>query len=265
VKEEFRKKKVSATTLNSFYDCPWQWYFRNFLGVPEAESEAMKFGSIVHGSIENVLKLGLSSTEAHLTKAIEEALDYHHVYDTKARRRMTTEALRALKRFSSELLPELYEERESEKALSAKDPRFPELTITGKIDLMEHDGGGAVRVTDFKTGRPRPAREIEKPDDEERLSSYLRQLAMYSYLLAHAGKGKYEVEKSRLYFVESDDPKNTLYETVVSADHIDLLVKDIADFQDLLSSGEWTERECRHKAYPGEAECPYCAKAKMYT
>lgn len=256
VAEEFAKKRVSATALNSFFDCPWQWYFRTFLGVPEPESEAMKFGSVVHGAIENLLKSG--------QPAIDDVLDYNHIYNEKTRRRMATDALRALKRFSTELLPELYDERESEKALSAKDKRFPELTITGKIDLMESDGGSGVRVTDFKTGRPRPAKEVEKADEEGRMSGYLRQLAMYSYLLESAGRGKYEVEKSRLYFVESDDPKNTLYECTITREHLDLLAKDIADYQALLESGKWTERECHHKAYPGEKECPYCKRAEMY-
>jgi CRISPR/Cas system-associated exonuclease Cas4 (RecB family) len=264
VREEFSKKKVSATALNSFYDCPWQWYFRNFLGVPEPEAEAMKFGSVVHGSIESVLKLGRAPKAKDIAEAISDALERNHIYDEKAARRMSKDAEKAVKRFVEELMPELYDLREAEKALSAKDKRFPELVITGKIDLMEEDGGGSVRVTDFKTGRPRPAKEIEKEGEEGRMSQYLRQLAMYSYLLEHAGKGKYEVEKSRLYFVESDDPKTALYETFIGRDHLDSLAKDIADYQSLLASGEWTERECNHKAYPGERECPYCERAKMY-
>ncbi|MEK7135266.1 MAG: ATP-dependent DNA helicase [Patescibacteria group bacterium] len=264
VAEEFSKKKVSATALNSFFDCPWQWYFRSFLGVPEPESESMKFGSVVHGSIENVLKLEKKPTDKDIERAIGEALEYHHIFDEKTARRMTKDAFRAVKRFVTDLLPELYDMRETEKPLSGKDKRFPELTITGKIDLLESDGGSGVRVTDFKTGRPRPEKEIEKEDEEGRMSAYLRQLTMYSYLLEHAGKGRFEVEHSRLYFVESDDPKNALYECVITREHLDLLTKDISDFQALLTSGEWTERECHHKAYPGESECPYCKKAEMY-
>ncbi len=264
VAEEFYKKKVSATLLNTFFECPWKWYFRSFLGVPEPESESLVFGSVVHGALENVLKLDHSPKEKDLSHALEEALDYHHVYEVKVRRRMTTEAMRAIKRFKEVLLPELYDERESERPLSYKDPRFPDLTITGKIDLMEHDGGGAVRVTDFKTGRPRTAKEIEKLHDEERMSGYLRQLAIYSYLLVNAGKGKYEIEKSRLYFAESDDEKTALYETQIGEEEITSLLRDIKDYESALKSGKWTERECQHTPYPNEPECPYCKKAEIY-
>jgi DNA helicase II / ATP-dependent DNA helicase PcrA len=262
IKEEFVKKSVSATTLNSFFECPWKWYFRDFLGVPEAVSETLVFGSVVHGAIENILKSGSAKPKA-LDDAVEEALDYHRVSDGKTRRRMKSDALRSLKRFADDLLPGLYEERESERALSGKDKSFPELTFSGKIDLMEHDGGGGVRVTDFKTGRPRTAKEIEKLDKEERLSTYLRQLAMYDYLLRIGTKGKYEVEKSRLYFVEGND-EDSLYETALSDEHRELLLKDIRDYRRELLDGEWMERECHHKAFPGERNCPYCERAKMY-
>ncbi len=264
VAEGFKKKKVSTTALNSFFECPWQWYFRIFLGLPEGEPEAMTFGSVVHAAIERLIKLGKKPQAKDLQAAIEEALDGCRVVQEKTRRRMSTEALRALKQFVSEFLPTLYDERESERAISYKDPRFPELMISGKIDLMEHDGGGAVRVTDFKTGKPRTAKEIEKRDDEGRLSTYLRQLAMYSYLLQHGSKGTYEAEKSRLYFVESADPVTALYETVIGGDEISLLIQDVKDYESLVLSGEWMERECHHKAYPGEMKCPYCAKASMY-
>lgn len=262
VKQEFRKKKVSATTLNSFFECPWQWYFRDFLGVPEPLSENLVFGSVVHGAIENIIKNGEVGEKA-LGSAISEALDYHRVLDEKSRRRMTTEAMRSLKRFATDIFPDLYDEKESERAISGKDKRFPELTITGKIDLMEHDGGGSVRLTDFKTGRPKLAKEIEKLDEEGRMSQYLRQLAMYSYLLKLGTKGKYEVEKSRLYFVEGDE-EDSLYETSLSLEHEEMLVRDISDYEEALETGSWADRECHHKLFPGERECKYCKRAEMY-
>ncbi len=254
VTEHFHSKKVSASALNSFFECPWQWYFRYFLGLPEPQAEAMVFGSVVHAAIEILLK--------HKEKpdaAVEAALDAEHVFEPNRRRRMKNDAVKALKRFQKEILPNLYDEYECEKPLSAKDKRFPDLHITGKIDLMEHAGAGAVRLTDFKTGRPRKASEIEKRDEEGRLSSYLRQLAMYSYLLEHASKGQYEVERSRLYFAESDDAKLSLYEVVIGRDELDLLLNDITDYAKLLEKGGWAERSC---AYKGQTECPYCALKK---
>jgi DNA helicase-2/ATP-dependent DNA helicase PcrA len=254
VAEHFGTKKVSASALNSFFDCPWQWYFRYFLGLPEPKAEALIFGSVVHGAIEILLK----DESQKLETVVEEALDHEHVFEARERRRMKTDALKILKKFTESLAPDLYEEKEVEKRLSAKDKRFPGLHFTGAIDLMEHAGGGAVRLTDFKTGRPRKASEIEKRDEEGRLSSYVRQLAMYSYLLELATKGQYEVEKSRLYFAESDDPALMLYETVIGSEEEDLLLADIKDYSEALEKGTWVERACKHKGHGGAA-CASCA------
>ena len=53
---EYEKQRISVTHLNNFFECPWKWYFRNFIQMPEPESESLIFGSIVHSVIEEILK-----------------------------------------------------------------------------------------------------------------------------------------------------------------------------------------------------------------
>jgi DNA helicase-2/ATP-dependent DNA helicase PcrA len=264
VRESYEKKKVSVTLLNNFFECPWKWYFRSFLEVPEPLSESLEFGSVVHGAIEFLVKLNRKPSKQDIDAAILEGIMKCHIVDELKMKRMMREAEAAVKRFTDLLLPNLYERRESEKSLGHKDPASPQLSIYGKLDLIEmHDGDG-VRVTDFKTGKTKKASEIEKIDDEGRMSTYMRQLAMYSYLVRHAFKGASEVEASRLYFVEEADPKKACYETCIDDEKIDLLMQDIKDYDALMKSGEWTERECNYKAHQGEPDCPYCKKAEMY-
>lgn len=261
VAEKYADTKVSVTLLNAFFDCPWKWYFRSFLQVPEPQAEALQFGSIVHGTIERLLKNPDDETVEH---AIAEEIKKNHIVNPATVKRFTKDATVATQRFLDSMYETLWERRESEKALSYRDEAMPDLLVTGKIDLLEHDGSDAIRVTDFKTGKARTAKDIEKRDDEGRLSDYLRQLAMYSYLIVHAYKGDQHVERSRLYFVEADDAKNVLYETTITDEEIDLLVRDIKDYDAALKTGEWTERTCHWKAYGKETECPYCKRAKMY-
>jgi RecB family exonuclease len=130
---------------------------------------------------------------------------------------------------------------------------------------VEYDEANEVRVTDWKTGKTKTGKDVEKQDDEGRLSSYMRQLAMYSYLLNNASKGNIKVSKSRLYFVEEKNSKNALYETNVTGEHIELLVKDMQDYDGQMQNGKWTERECNFKPWgSGISECPYCKMAEMY-
>ena len=131
----------------------------------------------------------------------------------------------------------------------------------GKIDLTEKFPDGGVSVTDFKTGSTKTSGVIEKLDDENRLSTYMRQLAMYSYLVR--GSDKKEVVSSKLYFLEAKDgDKNMIYATRVGEEQIDLLIRDITDYDRLLKTGEWTERPCFAKVYSGGDECEQCKLAR---
>ncbi|MDQ5931196.1 MAG: helicase, partial [Patescibacteria group bacterium] len=140
--------------------------------------------------------------------------------------------------------------------------------------------GGAspeIVVTDFKTGSIKTENMIEKETEYGRLSDYMRQLAMYSYLVR--GAEKKEVTSSRLLFVEcipqlagadkkeKFTPKsagNALYETHITEEQIDLLIRDIKEYDEALKSGEWINRECNHKGYGDGAECEYCKMAKIF-
>ena len=136
----------------------------------------------------------------------------------------------------------------------------------GRIDLIEKLNPKNLRVTDFKTGSSRKKSEIEKLDEEGRLGSTSRQLAMYSFLLqgSPAWQGSV-VSESRLEFLEAKNPKEYFYNTVISDDIIDLLRKDIADYDDLVKSGEWLTRECHYNSYGKNTECEYCQIGTIYT
>jgi len=134
----------------------------------------------------------------------------------------------------------------------------------GKLDLTERLQNGDVNITDFKTGSSKTKNIIEKLDEEGRLSSHLRQLAMYSYLVFGAEKGK-EVLASRLFYLEaSKDDKNALYSTHISKEQINLLVKDIEDYDQLLKSGSWIGRPCNYNSYGKNTVCEYCKMAEIY-
>src|SRR3989344_4954051 len=45
---------------------------------------------------------------------------------------------------------------------------------------------------------------------------------------------------------------------------IDLLLKDISDYDALIKSGEWLKRPCNYNSYGKNIECPYCKIAEIY-
>ncbi|MES3031865.1 MAG: PD-(D/E)XK nuclease family protein [Patescibacteria group bacterium] len=240
-KDKYGERNVSASLLNNFFECPWKWYFNNLLQLPTAKTESLEFGIAVHSAVDKILKLN----EIILPEDKEVA----KVVSSWAQRR----------------LQEIAPSRESEQSVSLKDKRFSHLNIYGKIDLIENLDAQSVRVTDFKTGSVRKKSDIEKIDEEGRMSGNLRQLAMYSYLIQQSPKWKVEVSQSRLEFLEAKDVKEAFYDRIITEEDINLLVQDIKDYDSLVKKGEWINRPCNYNSYGKNTECEYCKMAEIYT
>jgi len=250
-----------VSLLNNFFECPWKWYFRNFLQLPEIKSDSLALGSAVHSAIEMVLKADKIPSEKAIRDVIERSFEKEGVEDQRILPKLINDGVEIVLNWIKASYEDLAPSRESERPVSFKDPRFSHLNLYGKIDLTENFSNGTVSVTDFKTGSSKTSGVIEKIDDEGRLSTYMRQLAMYSYLIR--GRYKKDVVSSKLYFLESKaGDKNMIYATHVGGEQIDLLIRDIEDYDKLLKCGEWTTGVCNAKLYGGGDECEYCKLAR---
>ena len=264
VAEEYARVNVSVTLLNNFYECAWKWYFRNLLQLPEAKTESLLLGSVVHTGIEYILKNREDIDQKALGAALENCLEKEYVCDEKLMARVLRDAKKILENFQKTYLPNILPNAASERSVTYRDPKLPHLTAYGKIDMTETVQEGVVQVTDFKTGSVKGKSVVEKPEGEEkRMSSLLRQLAMYSYLIANAEKGTH-VRLSKLLFIEAKPgDKDALYSTEIGEEEIERLKKDIVDYDELVRSGEWTARPCEAKLYGSSRECEYCARARV--
>ncbi len=261
VREEYTDRKVSVTLLNNFFECPWKWYFRNLLQLPEIKSEYQLFGSAVHDALEKILKDELATNENEIRSSISEYLEKGGVREASALTRLGKEGTEAVLRWASHYLSDIATDHTAERSLSYKDPEYMHLTMYGKVDLTERFSDGTIAVTDFKTGSAKTTGVIEKRDDDGRLSSHLRQLAMYSYLIR--GSEKKDVTESKLLYIEEDPKeKNALYRTHISDEEIDLLRRDITDYDELIKSGKWMDLRCCFKPFGKETECEYCKWAR---
>lgn len=254
VSKNYSDLRVSVTMLNNFFECPWKWYFRNFLRIPEEKGVSLILGTVVHETIEYILKSKNKPKEEMVDSQIEYEFKKEGLFDKK----LKDDAKVAVMNWVNNFYPKLSEVFESERSLSLKDKDFPNLTMYGKIDLTERKENGEILVTDFKTGQVKTKGVIEKIDEENRMSNLMRQLAMYSYLIG-------ETSFSRLIFLEAKDgDKNASYEIKIDEEKLDLLKRDIRDYDEALSSGDWINRECHNESYSSnQGECEYCKKAKI--
>jgi RecB family exonuclease len=264
VAENYTSTKVSVTMLNNFFECPWKWYFRSFLNLPEPKTTSLALGSAVHNTIEFILKNKGLPSDAEIKEKIRIEFRKEMPGSASELKKLETDAVTAVTNWVENYYPKLSKDYISERSLQFRDPKFPELLMCGKIDLTERTSSGEIIITDFKTGTSKTKGSIEKLDEENRLSSYMRQLAMYSYVIRGVEKGK-SVLESRLLFLEAlKEDKNALYGTHVGQEQIDLLLRDIKDYDEFLRSGEWVKRPCCKKSYGHDSECEYCKIAEMF-
>ncbi len=248
VEKKYKDRYVSVSLLNNFFECPWKWYFRSLLKLPEVKSESLEFGNAIHSAIDQILKSKKILTEKEIEKITGN----------------NKEVFKIIAKWVKNRLPEISAKRENEKSISVHVKKFPHLSIYGKLDLVEELNEENVRVTDFKTGHSRTKTEIEKINDEGRMSDYLRQLVMYSFLLAQSRKKKINVPESRLEFLEAKNEKEKFYDTKITEEQINLLIQDIKDYDNLIKNGEWINRPCNYNSYGKGNECEYCQMAEIY-
>jgi DNA helicase-2/ATP-dependent DNA helicase PcrA len=258
VAQEYENRKISVTMLNNFFECPWKWYFRSLLQLPEPMNDALNVGNIVHKNIEALLK-GKKFD-------LEECALIQARYNAADAKRFASQAKGIVKHWTEQYLPHVIEPFLTEKGYPYIDSEFPHLSVFGKIDLIEDIANNEVRVTDWKTGGAKTGSEIDKRDEEGRMSSLLRQLAMYSYLIQGFSRNMTDVIESRLIFLETKKgDKNAVYSRRINNEEIALLRKDINDYDTAVKTGQWIHRPCHSKSYGQDTECEYCTMAKRYS
>lgn len=258
VAAKYTDGNLSVTLLNNFFECPWKWYFRNFLQLPDVKGSSLIFGSAIHGVLEKIIGDKKPPTKKQLETLVREALEKEGIDEVNLEQE-TAKGISCIQRFIDRDFDNLASNRMTERSVSYRDPEFPDFLLYGKIDLTERFPDGTLVVTDFKTGSSKTSGMIEKISDDGRLSDYMRQLAMYSYLIRGAEKN--DVAQSRLLFLEEDQKnKNALYSTHIGNDQIELLIRDIAEYQQSLATGDWMNRPCHVKPFGKATECEYCAR-----
>lgn len=264
VKNNYTDIKVSVTMLNNFFECPWKWYFRNFLKLPEIKTTSLTLGSAVHSTIEFILKAKSLPTDIEIKEKIKFELLKEDSEENNSFKKLEKDAFDAVNSWLQDYYKNLSDDFITERSLTIKDKDYPLLTMYGKIDLTERLSNGDIIVSDFKTGKSKTSSSIEKIDEDGRLSDLMRQLVMYSYLIQGSDKGAV-VSQSRLLFLEAQsDDKNKVYSTFVDQEKINLLKKDIKEYNDLLYSGEWIKNKCHFKSYGKGDECEYCKRSELF-
>ena len=248
----FREQVFSPTALNNYLECPWRYFYRNLIRIPEAPEKSLSYGMAVHAALKYFFDArteGEHPDESYLLARFSDALAHEPLnqadYD---------ESL-AKGRKSLGGWYDAYQKTWTHRT-STEVPiigiKLNDITIGGKIDKIEFlDNGQAVNIVDYKTGKPKSRNEIEgqtKTSD----GNYKRQLVFYNLLLNR--DGRYSMQSGEIDFIEPDI-KNKYHKEIfhIAPQEVTALEEQIGSVaQEILDLAFW-DKKC------DDPDCEYCA------
>lgn len=207
----FPNSTVSATVLESYFSCPYKNFASNGLKLCEKEDGNVKtneVGDILHAVLENFIKVVLSDKGTGFKDDDLESIVYSLVEailaDEKYARYLKKAQYKVLfedvKKEAYKYCKKLYEESKK----SAFKPLYTELSfggthskfkgvtllsksgkysVKGKIDRVDTDGEGNVRIIDYKSGRTTVSTDVGTKNFEDEAMLYQgKKLQLYLYM-----------------------------------------------------------------------------------
>lgn len=256
-----QERGFSATSLNNYFRSPWDYLYRNVLRIPEVQPAHMQYGTAVHNTLEYMTRAhtqdGALPNETGIKNKLEQELSRLPL-STEEFSRLLEKGLEEIFVYREHLatvLPKLTKEEFALRVvLPTGIPELPELPLTGKLDRIDlTDDGFAVRVVDYKTGKPK-TRNVIEGNTKNADGGYKRQLVFYALLLSLYDDERYLCREGVLSFIQADS-KGVIHEEAftVTKEEIATLqqeiiqaAKNIMSGAFLLQSGAAEESEYGH-------------------
>ena len=260
----FIEQGLSPTALNNFLKCPWTFFYRNLIRIPEPKELHLIYGQAMHFLLEKAYKKALKGGK--LTEKEAEKYATQIIKKQAISKKAFDEALKkTLKMFnlyikhnpidiSSAQKAELEKRVEAHLELEGLD--IPFVRITGQLDKVEYTKDGQIIVTDYKTGSIKSKNEILGQTANSTGDIY-RQLVFYKLLLSKEGKN---VDKVVVEFLEPRDPeaetpKYQSHEFIVPDEDVEELKAQIREATKEIYNFDFWDRRC--KDYE-KGHCKYC-------
>lgn len=251
-KELFMQRGLSATGLDNYLKCPWQYFYRNLLQFPEAKENYLIFGTAIHHALDSYIhqrKLK-KLTGNFLVEKFSESLTKEALSE-QDRKILLEKGKKALQGYFKNVIPTWGSNIQSEmkiKGVKLSD----EVVINGRLDMIEVISDNNVAVYDFKTGKIKSRAQIDETNKKSDYH-YLRQLIFYKILLNHYKNGLMRMTEGIIDFVEPNEKgifkseRFKVTETMAKD-----LEKEIIKVSNEIIDLEFWDRRCDDK------NCEYC-------
>ncbi len=198
----FLEQGLTVTALNNYLSCPWEYFFKNLVRLPQLPEPYLSYGTAVHEALREFFnrfrKKKIEKTE--LLRLFDRALEKSPLplrefrdYTRRGRAALSGYFDAREKSFSRDTLNE-YEITGVFLPLDAK----AKLLLRGTLDKMERNPDGTITVVDYKTGKPKRRAEILGGTKSSE-GNMKRQLDFYKLLLQGltAGSSRFNLKSGK--------------------------------------------------------------------
>lgn len=256
LRELFKQRGLSATALNNYLECPWQYFYVNLLRIPQLPNLNQIYGIAVHAALENFFsakKKGEIVGKEFLMDNFAWALKRHPLIE-KDLATLLAKGKKTLFAYHDHYADSWNYNVATE--LKVKVPfgvGGDEIILRGALDKLElQEDPHEVIVVDYKTRSPKSRNWIlgETADSE---GNYHRQLVFYRLLLDASPELGYRMKAGQIDFVEPNERGIFKKEEfVISEAEVGELRDTVARVtQEIKDFASW-DKEC------GEKGCKWC-------
>ncbi len=260
--DAFVEQGISATALNNYLDCPWKYFYRNLVRVPEKPTPSSLYGNALHNALR--LFRDLSTSSQHY-QPLATLLEYLQVsieaqgFTPSSYIDAQKKGIRALTDWY-ERNKDIYQfraicEKKFEVYMSLTGQKPERILLRGLIDVIEFNGDDSVRVIDYKTGKHKSRNELEG-NTKNATGDYKRQLDFYCILMELAQMQR--PSRLSLEFIEPDASGKTVEHTFL---YDEATVAELKTTINRVSNEIYTlafwDKKCE------TPDCEYCALHEM--
>jgi len=257
----FYEQGLSITALNNYIECPWKYFYKNLIRIPESQNKYLMLGTAVHAALKNYFDRFIREDDPgkeYLVRRFLEGLRQEAIAEPDY-----TEMLNKGKTALYGYYDHYHDSWENKlNIINEFDINgieiYKNILIRGKIDKIEIlDTSNNVNVIDYKTGKPKSRNEIEG-NTKNSQGGYKRQLIFYNLLLNNFKNGKYKMKTGEIDFIEpnkSGTYKKEKFE--ISSDEIKEIKEQIKEVaQEIINLTFW-DKTC------DDPDCYYCNLRKI--
>ena len=201
---------MNVTALNSYLNCPLNFYYRNLIRIPSGKSEATEFGSAIHYALEKLFRK-MQDGRKDIFPPKEEMISDFNWYMHRHRENFTKEAFERRMEYGDEVLRNYYDKyiNSWNKVVAVerniRGVVYNGVPLKGKLDKLEFNGK-EVNVVDYKSGNIDNAiPKMKAPHEKDpNGGDYWRQAVFYKILVDNYEQKEWKVISTEFDFIEPD-------------------------------------------------------------